>query len=648
MLLFLLLQMKPNLPTSPSIAFHIVEDKIFPTKNFKVKFDLYPSKIIEMNKKFFIDKKYFGKLKDKIKTNIHIFTDKNEIKFLITLYYGENHITIYKSNNIGACFEIIQMYLDMKENRLNKIDFIDTKNNVISVVNYDTIGNLFRRRFLAVNFPINIKLNINNLNKMKKNESYKINLLKNDIIVQENRESPKNEKIEIKNINDMKKINIEIDTLIENKDVNKLKDIIKKLSPYDDYFNQYLINKREYNWNSDEFVSYYHYFKFKIYLLSISVSYYRKVEYYQSALKIFTNIYNQLNKIKNVNFYEKICAITSLYRKFKSDAESKENKNYGIGEYKLLNMNGENKIKCYNLVYEFITNIINKMKEKSFIFLLLLQVNSSFSENINSIDKKDIFELSIINVNMVKEHLKILMPKILFTIKHPNIELRRGTTDKMTGNIFIYESSIFRNNLGKSIDEIILNQPENAAVIISFVIMHEIFMHKKLRSNPDYIKGRETPSKFIDPKLNIKNFYFSQDIHNLDPLSVYNENKIINKIPEDGECGRILEYFFDNEKFEIIYYLKNYLGFGDLLKNVDLVVDENLNRLHSYVKQKISEGKVQLLYKEKNSKINIKKYISDESDGSEKGRKFNDEGEEEEEEEEEESELSEETKEILK
>ena len=54
------------------------------------------------------------------------------------------------------------------------------------------------------------------------------------------------------------------------------------------------------------------------------------------------------------------------------------------------------------------------------------------------------------------------------------------------------------------------HQPEDAAVIISFVILHEIFMHKKLRSNYDFIQRKETPSKFIGPNFEIKNFYYSK------------------------------------------------------------------------------------------------------------------------------------------
>lgn len=62
------------------------------------------------------------------------------------------------------------------------------------------------------------------------------------------------------------------------------------------------------------------------------------IEYYNSAIKIFTNIYEQLKKIYNVSNYEKICAITSLYRRLKRDFNNKENIAYLIGEYTLIQM----------------------------------------------------------------------------------------------------------------------------------------------------------------------------------------------------------------------------------------------------------------------------------------------------------------------
>ena len=643
--------MNSVLPSSPRIIFHVVDEKIFPTKLLDVKFDFCISQKIDLNKTFFLGNKYFTKLKDRFKANIILTTDQNTIKFIITIYYGENHITIFRTNNIDICYEIIQMFFNSLGNPLNRIAFGHGNNNEIFVTHHDSIENKFRRRFLAVNFPINIKLNINNLNKMKENSNYKINILSKDIIIQENQESTKIEKKEIKDLDEMKKINVEIDKIVSDEDLNKIEKIKNELSPYYEYFNQYLFNKGEFNWSQYEFICYYHYFKFKIFLLYKCGISSRKIEYYFYALKIYSNIYEQLKHISDISDYDKICAITSLYRKLKCDAENKENKKHSIGEYKLICMkdNNNNKIKCYNLVYKFVNEIIDNLKENSFITLPLLQVNSGFSKNINSKDEKEIFELSMININMIKRHLKSLVPKIIFIIRHPIIELERASTDKMTGNIFIYESSIFKNNINKRIDDIINNYPEDAAVIISFVILHELFMHKKIRSNPDVIPGRETPSKFIGPKLDIKNFYYSNNKHNLDLLSFYNKKEDKNnKIPEDGECGRMLEYFFENEKFGVIRSLKKYLGFGDILNKIDLIVAEKLDDLHSYVKNKIEKGEAQLLYVNKKSKRNeAKEYIYGENDEDEKGRKTD--GEEEAEEEEgEEEELSEETKNIIK
>ena len=480
---------------------------------------------------------------------------------------------------------------------------------------------------------------------MKENSSYKINLLPNDIIVQEIKESLQITKEEL---NDFDKLNIlmkEIDEFIKNQrddiDYSKMKQICDELEPLDYYFNQNLMNKENCIWYLDELYYYYFYFQFKLFINYVTVSDNSKITYYHSAMKIFKNIFEELEKMSNITIYEKICAVLSLYMRLKGDCEHKENKNHLIGEYKLINMK-DNKIQCYNLVYKFISDIINNLEENSFIFLPILQVNSGFNNDINSDDQKEIFELSMTNVNMVKNHLKLLLPNLLFLIRHPTIYSKRGSTCKATGIIHIYESSIFKNNIGKDIDTIIQKYPKDAAVMISFVILHELFMHKKIRSNNDFENGKETPSKFIGPKYDIKNFYYTNNKKNLDPLSVYNKNKENDKkISKEGESGKMLEYFLEDKNFEIINYLKKYIGFGDLLDNVHLIVDKNLDNLHSYIRNKIQDNKVKPLLNEKTKKNNKKKLDFNENDEDEII------GNEEEEEESSEDEKSEETKRIL-
>ena len=633
----------------PSVLFHIINDPNYPVKNFYVTFEFARNKKIDLNQRFIIEKKYFSKLKDKFKTNICLNIDNKKYKFLITLYYEENHMTIFKSLNIGICCEIIHIFSEQTGIPLNNIQFNSGK-NIFSVLHYDTIGNNFRRRFLLINCPQNINLKINKINKMKANESYKINILPNDIIVQESKPIFSEKKIEMTKLMKYKKIIQKIDVIIQKgKDKlnpNEIKTTIDELKDYDNYFNQYLLNKGEYIWTKEEFISYYYYYKFKLFLNYAYVGDFREVVYYYHSLKIFTNIYEELAKITNVNYYEKICSIVSLYIRLKGDCECKENKTHSIGEYKILNLN-HNNIKCYNLAYDFITKIIENIKENSFIFLPILQVNSGFGKDINNEKEQEIFDLSMINVNMIKNHLKLLMPKIIFLVRHPNISKKRGSFIPSTGNIFLYESTIFRNKLGKTIDDIRDKYPEDSAIIVSFTILHEIFMHKKLRDNIEFVPGKETPSKFINSKLEIKNFYYS-NIKNKDPLSIYQkDNKKINEVPIEGESGKMLESFFENKEFEIMNYLKKYLGFGDLLGKVYLITDKSSDNLHSYIQNKINEGKIQPLIKEKDNKNKTKKYNNNEND-SDINEVNMEEDEEDEEEEDESSELSEETKRIMR
>ena len=47
------------------------------------------------------------------------------------------------------------MFFNSFGNPLNAIKFANGNNDEVSVTHYDTFENLYRRRFLAINFPIN-------------------------------------------------------------------------------------------------------------------------------------------------------------------------------------------------------------------------------------------------------------------------------------------------------------------------------------------------------------------------------------------------------------------------------------------------------------------------------------------------------------
>ena len=69
--------MKSDISSFPKIVFHIVKDKLNPTKFLEVKFCFCASEKIDLTKTFIINDKYFTKLKERFKTNIFLTTENN-------------------------------------------------------------------------------------------------------------------------------------------------------------------------------------------------------------------------------------------------------------------------------------------------------------------------------------------------------------------------------------------------------------------------------------------------------------------------------------------------------------------------------------------------------------------------------------------
>ena len=223
-----------------------------------------------------------------------------------------------------------------------------------------------------------------------------------------------------------------------------------------------------------------------------------------------------------MNIYDKILAVVSLYSILTFDSIN-ENKNFILGEYELI-VSSNLKYECYKYTFSFLNKIIDELKEDSFIFLPLLQVNSGYSLDLNTNgEKKEIFELSMINVKMIQRHLKHLMPKFIFRVNHPSIQDTRGATFPNTGIIFIYETSIFNNNINYEIEDYMNFHPKDAAINVSFTLSHEMFMHKKLRAEPSSEEGKETPTKFIGKQFAIESFFYSQVTSSI--LAIFTKDK---------------------------------------------------------------------------------------------------------------------------
>lgn len=578
------------------IFFHLIEEeKVNPPLAFSVHFEFDKKRIINTDIPFEIEDKYFSKIKDKLLTFIILNIDDIQIKFLITLYYAINHITIFKTKRIGVLYEIIQIVAyDEETQLLNQITFDDCKKNKIKVENYDTIGNKFRERFLIVNCPVKIDLPIK-FNNIKEHSSYKIVILpKNIILVHEIKEPGKIIKVNL-DLNEFLVIQKRIEKLFEKYDKKEMEDISIKLKKYDIYFRQNLLNKEDFEWKYDELCAFYFYHAFHLFILSKTEKQTRKMRYYRLSLNSFKENYMKLFSFYELNIYDKILAVVSLYLILTFDSRRDENKNFILGEYELI-ISSNLKYECYKYAFEFINKIIDELKEDSFIFLPLLQVNSGYSLDLNTDgEKKEIFELSMINVKMIQRHLKYLMPKFIFKVNHPSIQDTRGATFPTTGIIFIYETSIFNNNINYEIEDYKNLRPKDAAINVSFTLSHEMFMHKKLRAEPSSDEGKKTPTKFIGKQFAIESFFYSQGTSSI--LAIYTKNKKkLNTEPSKGESGRIFEYFFEikdkyGKESQIISILKKYYGFGDLIDKVELIVNTSVKQLHEFINQQIRDNK---------------------------------------------------------
>lgn len=219
----------------------------------------------------------------------------------------------------------------------------------------------------------------------------------------------------------------------------------------------------------------------------------------------------------------------------------------------------------------------------------------------------------MMNIDMVKSHLKLLMPKFFIRVDNIGIRDIRGCMDRHTGIMCIYENTIFRNIIRLEVNDYMNQRPKDSAINIFFTISHELFMHKNLRSVFSNPKGKETTTKFNGPKLDIKTFFYTNKNSFYNCLTSYTKTKNkLDTVPDKGESGQNFESFFkknDNNNIiiniendiehKIIHILKSYVGFGDLLEKVDLIINNNIDGLINYINQKIKDDNVKPLFEKK-------------------------------------------------
>ena len=226
----------------------------------------------------------------------------------------------------------------------------------------------------------------------------------------------------------------------------------------------------------------------------------------------------------------------------------------------------------------FNKKFVKLLKEKSEIFLFLLQINSG--SGINLLTKKNTARLSMLNENDVKTHLESTIPK--YGIKMNYVGCFNACTFSEVRITCINESSALNLSLGKEIT--LMDDPVyNKRYVLANLLQHEDFGHIKFSINFD---------SFYD--------HYAQRENKLDPRSsteYYDTNfkeglieieKIITKNGKDiaiDESGIALSSFLTRRDLNLMILLKSdSINFSELFRNPSLLVAEDLSEFINKLK----------------------------------------------------------------
>lgn len=321
---------------------------------------------------------------------------------------------------------------------------------------------------------------------------------------------------------------------------------------------------------------------------------------------------NELEINNKILLDEKI-RILSSYFHILNDCEKKEDLNIPIKHF-ILSERKPNSI--LDRVYRFYNNFINELTEEDEIFFYLLQVDSGFG----FFKKNKVYSFDITNIQMMKKHLKELLPKSLTFYNCDNDGI--AFTSSITEAIIINEKYILfdtKNDIDYNSDNPGLSneQMDEIAMNITLLLFHEFLGHKKFSNSQN---PGSSPKKIIKNKkiieLKHKNESYKNE-QNCEYILTTHSN------PNKGDSGHFLELCygkFNNQLIlNLLFYLKNK---GKIIKRIDLFF-KSKETLSKYVSLRVIAEEKGYEFNFNNSqaieeeiaimekKINIEEYIKE-------------------------------------
>ena len=212
----------------------------------------------------------------------------------------------------------------------------------------------------------------------------------------------------------------------------------------------------------------------------------------------------------------------------------------------------------YNLSIKFINNFIKDLREDSFLTEILFLIDSEVSTN-RAFKLCRMFKLSMLSLEKIKEHLILLIPKIIIRLDKSENNSSNGSFLPKIGIMRVYEGSLFKMSKDELDTRLIETEDIEVKYTIPLImlIFHECFCHAKIRRRNANINS---PSYFCNPYNNYNILYHC----------------------ELGECGRIFEYYI-SPNIEVIKFLKYSLISMPELLNTKYWVSSTRKELWDYM-----------------------------------------------------------------
>jgi hypothetical protein len=495
-------------------------------------------------------------------------------KFIINIYKCLNIFHLYLQE-CGFTYEIILLdtYLDKKIYNQKKYS-TDNNNNIhrkrISLINCnDLILKFDSFNFIPFShFPSN-KINNNSFQFSIYSKEAIISkpnkLLNNGVDISDFYFSNK-EQIEITYKQIIDSLNIKTET------ISNIIEATQKQKSVNNEFNKinFCKSKQELEnvFDKKEYIDFF-YQILVIKLLIKKPKYLESKESFKNALNKFNEFKEKINLDEDLKIYQKIFGLI-IY-------------NYILRKYNCFNTYyikrkdaKENSV--FNHAINFLNSFINELNEESPAFFKLLEINNQYGYFKDSIA----YNFNLFNVNDIKEHLREILPDIIF-IFNSNCSTKSFSFSQ-TGSIAINSFYLFQNyeeiNLLKNYEKNKNSNVENISMLLSRLLLHELYGHTKYRSKAN-IKNQETSPIICFSKGKIKALtHIGNKARSKNLIKIFFTDK-----NNKGDTGHYLETAFGKIKEDyIILYFDKLKDIKKFLKFPEYFIDKNkINILKRYI-----------------------------------------------------------------